>query len=193
MTLPLSYSRRFPAEQMADVTPGSPRGSRRSGAREPTFLLERIDGGGGWIRTTVGVLRQIYSLLPLSTRPHLHETFKEPSDDTIARWPWPVARARGWSRHPDLNRGPTDYKSVALPAELCRPESPRPPGADFASSRDFRPQRVGDCSESSPATQAFSRTFLAGPLEGSHRAPSPPRQAPETPRDQPEVRCLTAS
>src|SRR5215470_2849398 len=25
------------------------------------------------------------------------------------------------SRHPDLNRGPTDYESVALPAELCRP------------------------------------------------------------------------
>ena len=34
-------------------------------------------------------------------------------------------RVRRWckclSRHPDLNRGPTDYESVALPAELCRP------------------------------------------------------------------------
>ena len=25
-----------------------------------------------------------------------------------------------WSRHPELNWGPTDYESVALPAELCR-------------------------------------------------------------------------
>ena len=24
-----------------------------------------------------------------------------------------------WSQHADLNRGPTDYESVALPAELC--------------------------------------------------------------------------
>ena len=32
---------------------------------------------------------------------------------------------RAWSRHPDSNRGPTVYKTVALPAELCRP-SPLP-------------------------------------------------------------------
>ncbi len=25
-----------------------------------------------------------------------------------------------WCRHTDSNRGPTDYKSVALPTELCR-------------------------------------------------------------------------
>ncbi len=31
-------------------------------------------GGGGWIRTTVGLRRQIYSLLPLSTRPHLQSS-----------------------------------------------------------------------------------------------------------------------
>ena len=30
-------------------------------------------GGGGWIRTSVGVNRQIYSLLPLTTRPPLRE------------------------------------------------------------------------------------------------------------------------
>ena len=34
-----------------------------------------------------------------------------------------LSESRAWSRHPDLNRGPTDYKSVALPAELCRPRS----------------------------------------------------------------------
>ena len=36
----------------------------------------------------------------------------------------PVAvRLRGfnvWCRHQESNSGPTDYKSVALPAELCR-------------------------------------------------------------------------
>src|SRR5438874_4531229 len=26
------------------------------------------------------------------------------------------------SRHPDLNRGPTVYETVALPTELCRPD-----------------------------------------------------------------------
>ncbi len=39
-----------------------------------TALLANDYGGGGWIRTTVGLRRQIYSLLPLSTRPHLQET-----------------------------------------------------------------------------------------------------------------------
>ncbi len=32
----------------------------------------------------------------------------------------PELTPSAWSRHPDLNRGPTDYKSVALPSELCR-------------------------------------------------------------------------
>ncbi len=36
----------------------------------------------------------------------------------------PRRRAGGgghWSRHPDSDRGPADYKSAALPTELCRP------------------------------------------------------------------------
>src|ERR1700749_4914263 len=48
-----------------------------------------------------GEARQIYSLLPLSTRPHLQRALR--------------AGIGGWSRHPDLNRGPTVYKTVALP------------------------------------------------------------------------------
>ena len=31
-------------------------------------LLQLISGGGGWIRTNVGVSQQIYSLPPLATR-----------------------------------------------------------------------------------------------------------------------------
>ena len=34
--------------------------------------LTFIDGGSGWIRTTVGVRQQIYSLPPLATRELLH-------------------------------------------------------------------------------------------------------------------------
>ena len=46
----------------------------------------------------------------------------------------PFSQCFFWSRHPDLNRGPTDYESVALPTELCRRDACRgeyhaPPGA----------------------------------------------------------------
>ena len=30
------------------------------------------------------------------------------------------SEAKMWCRHTDSNCGPTDYKSVALPTELCR-------------------------------------------------------------------------
>src|SRR4051812_10315811 len=51
--LPLNYSR---------LTPGTAH-------LEPHRTL----GGGGWIRTSVRVSGQIYSLLPLTTRPPLQE------------------------------------------------------------------------------------------------------------------------
>ena len=35
-------------------------------------LIIYNSGGGGWIRTTVGVSQQIYSLPPLTTRAPLH-------------------------------------------------------------------------------------------------------------------------
>jgi hypothetical protein len=56
-------------------------------------------GGEGRIRTSEGVRRQIYSLIPLATR--------EPLPRTDSRWS-------------ESNRRPTDYKSVALPTELHR-------------------------------------------------------------------------
>src|SRR5580704_10455763 len=33
-----------------------------------------------------------------------------------------LQRKGGWSRVPDLNRGPADYESAALPTELTRPK-----------------------------------------------------------------------
>ncbi len=60
--LPLNYSR-----------PGAPRQLPCGGFRESKLLSNRIRrcGGGGWIRTSVLVRGQIYSLLPLTTRPPL--------------------------------------------------------------------------------------------------------------------------
>lgn len=55
-------------------TPETPAGSGESSSRYSQCRRSDMSlsyGGGGWIRTTVGYCRQIYSLLPLSTRPHL--------------------------------------------------------------------------------------------------------------------------
>lgn len=52
------------------IAPGTP--------RDPQFRTSAARGGGGWIRTTVGFRRQIYSLLPLTARPLLHWRFKQP-------------------------------------------------------------------------------------------------------------------
>ena len=48
--------------------------------------------------------RQIYSLLPLTTRESLHG----------------LSLRINWSWQKELNPQPTDYKSVALPIELCQ-------------------------------------------------------------------------
>src|SRR6186713_2472088 len=70
--LPLNYSRS-----------GAPSGAMPSGLNTlKTLLGIRFRfGGGGWIRTSVGVSQQIYSLPPLATRAPLRE---EPR--TIARF-----------------------------------------------------------------------------------------------------------
>ena len=52
--------------------------------------------------------RQIYSLLPLTTRESLHG----------------LSLRINWSWQKELNPQPTDYKSVALPIELCQPLNP---------------------------------------------------------------------
>src|SRR6187399_72197 len=64
--------------------------------------------GQGRIRTSVARKeRQIYSLLPLTTRPPVRNGGKSPL---------PFPPTRSWRR--DLNPRPADYKSAALPTEL---------------------------------------------------------------------------
>ena len=58
--------------------------------------------------------RQSYSLFPLAAREsHLTLTFSA----VLLLHFWIT---RKWCRHQESNSGPTDYKSVALPTELCR-------------------------------------------------------------------------
>jgi hypothetical protein len=68
------------------------------------------NGGEGRIRTFVGYRRQIYSLLPLATRVPLR------LDEALLS----LFLSSLWSRWPDSNWQPTDYKSGALPVELHR-------------------------------------------------------------------------
>jgi hypothetical protein len=76
------------------------------------------DDGEGRIRTSEGVRRQIYSLLPLAARAPLR----------ILPGCLPGDRCRridAWSRWSESNRRPADYKSAALPPELHRQAAPR--------------------------------------------------------------------
>ena len=174
VTLPLSYSRSDRALRSLRPKPSAQRAANGPGKRI---------GGGGWIRTTVGLRRQIYSLLPLSTRPHLRDSFLALETVSSSGAPhaihrsWiqrtareaPLTDRERWSRHPDSNRGPTDYKSVALPAELCRPSSGRR-SRRSADSNDSPPFRA-----SSPATPRDSRRRNAG---ATPRRAWPTRRSP---------------
>src|SRR5690606_12709 len=62
------------------------------------------NGGGRWIRTTEPNRELIYSQPRLTTSLALRVPIQ------------------AWCRREDLNPQPTDYKSVALPIELQRPE-----------------------------------------------------------------------
>ena len=67
--LPLNYSR------IVAPTPAISRfGSHRIGHSQALCKNPFIAGGEGWIRTSVLVRGQIYSLLPLTTRPPLRRT-----------------------------------------------------------------------------------------------------------------------
>jgi hypothetical protein len=84
---------------------------------EPTSISELFSpGGGGWIRTSVGVSQQIYSLPPLATRAPLRG---EPQ--TIAQGLW---------------QAPIDRGSAMVGKEAVR-------GAEMATTdeRDRRPPR----------------------------------------------------
>ena len=95
--------------------------SRTAPPKSPTQDPYQV-GGGGRIRTSVGISRQIYSLFPLAARePHRgddhhaagsSETLKERTRKTT------LPNSVTWSQRRDSNPRPTDYKSVALPAEL---------------------------------------------------------------------------
>src|SRR6266446_6032138 len=91
----------------------------------PLKLQRHADGwccGQGWIRTTELVRGQIYSLLPLATW-LLARTWitnlQIPNPNHYS--PWNPGFST-WNLLPshlsESNQRPTDYKSVALPAEL---------------------------------------------------------------------------
>ena len=61
---------------------------------------------------------------------------------------------RGWA-HPDLNRGPTLYESVALPAELCWRETGRERWAERIASNFFPEGRGSTRTAGDVALQAF--------------------------------------
>ncbi len=68
----------------------------------PYPLNRALYGGGGWIRTTEACASDLQS-------------------DPFGHSGTPPSRPlRKWCRHQESNSGPTDYKSVALPAELYR-------------------------------------------------------------------------
>ena len=74
--------------------------------------------GQGRIRTSVARKeRQIYSLLPLTTRPPVRSTSqRRVHHPTLRNWRRVAATLRSWRR--ELNPRPADYKSAALPTEL---------------------------------------------------------------------------
>jgi hypothetical protein len=95
-------------QSILDRTESSNRFAPVSSTRPATSI-----GGERRIRTSVARKeRQIYSLLPLTTRPSLqYETEFPVLDDVMAFWSW----------RRDLNPRPADYKSAALPTELRQP------------------------------------------------------------------------
>src|SRR5437773_8210895 len=110
--------------------------------------------GEGRIRTSVGIRRQIYSLLPLATRVPL----RIGSD------------LAGWSRWSESNRRPADYKSAALPLS-------------YIGGPHHRPARAGvpDFPAQPPWPRSGpwgTRTVVAGgaaPPSGSVKGTSYPR------------------
>ena len=91
------------------------RAARRAGSR-------CSDDGEGRIRTSEGVRRQIYSLLPLAARAPLRPAGR-------------CRRMHAWSRWSESNRRPADYKSAALPPELHRQAAPRSRGCAVCRSK----------------------------------------------------------
>ena len=91
-------------------------------------LITKSKSGQSRVRTYVHSREQIYSLSPLTTRPSalVPENFRLVAKIEIM-WKAPsyfykaLNLKNSKSRLPESNQRPTDYKSVALPAELKRP------------------------------------------------------------------------
>ena len=91
-------------------------------AKSHRLHVTSIAGGGGWIRTSVRVSGQIYSLLPLTTRPPLHSAARDyamnlwrnasipatKSHHTTGGEPCSVSQALAWPKwpHPTNGTGP---------------------------------------------------------------------------------------
>ena len=105
--------------------------------------------GEGRIRTSEGVRRQIYSLLPLATRAPPQpadgsQTGLRPRKRGLLCLAGEKLHNQSWRR--DLNPRPADYKSAALPLSYASPAqstyySPEP-GRNQVSSPDITPQLV---------------------------------------------------
>src|SRR6476659_4110946 len=100
---------------------------------------------------------QIYSLLPLTTRPPARAREKNETSLALA----PSGPCSLWSRRRDLNPQPSDYKSDALPLSYAGDESERrryspvlPAGLQRADPS--RQARIAECSSASLLDQGFS-------------------------------------
>ena len=87
--------------------PFSASGTRRAWRLEP--LLASQASLSGCLKRPNDFLRTGSPRVPSSALPQRKKPFQL----------FTVRACFLWSQHADLNRGPTDYESVALPAELC--------------------------------------------------------------------------
>ena len=78
----------------------------------PHKHITKLNGGEGWIRTTEARASDLQSdpFGHSGTSPYLFNFLRDRNSSC----------ATCWCRHQESNSGPTDYKSVALPTELCR-------------------------------------------------------------------------
>lgn len=116
--------------------------------------------GEGRIRTSEGVRRQIYSLLPLATRAppqpaYGSQTGLRPRKRGLLCPAGEKLHNQSWRR--DLNPRPADYKSAALPLSYASPAQssqykPKP-GKNQVSAPDDVPRLYGFPSQSLSASR----------------------------------------
>jgi hypothetical protein len=128
----------------------SPEGDSQNHPPHPR-RAKRGAGGGGWIRTTVGLSPadlQSAAFVHSATPPDRSRTV--PGATLVKEQP---AWAADWSRHSDSNRGPTAYKAVALPLSYAgRREPPAGPPAPRSGARRLeRPASGRQARRSVPA------------------------------------------